>query len=52
MWYIKERNEREMRKWRCDYRSFVNEKLWTIGKIYESDDDGYGIKSDTGIIIS
>ena len=42
---------KEMRKWRCDYRSFVNEHLWTIGKIYESDDDGYGMVCDNGNVM-
>ena len=39
---------REMRKWRCDYKQCPNEDYWTVGKIYESDDNGYNIKTDDG----
>jgi len=36
-----------MRKWKCI--RVGNKKEWTVGKIYETGDDGSGLISDTGL---
>ena len=39
-----------MRKWKCVYTTNTKKYTFTVGKIYESDDKGYGIKRDDGFI--
>jgi len=39
-----------MRKRKCVHTTYTNKYTFTVGKIYESDDKGYGIKGDDGFI--